>query len=96
MKNTFGDYEFKCPYCECELDPAEFFPKGECAGSASETQCPSCEKNFEASFDYVFNTKANCKLNELKCNFVPDDSMNIFERVPKYFKCEHCGKDKRI
>jgi hypothetical protein len=81
-----GDSVTTCPYCEREQD--ECWPEPN--GDKELKQCDNCEKNFYAYACVDYNSERNCKANKQECNWVDDNSMNLFEKSTRWIICTNC------
>lgn len=93
-KNTFAEYSLTCPYCQDEIDPGDCEIRNASAGEQITIHCYNCENKFKASYEYVFNSNADCKLNGEEHVYELDDSMNFLNKNNyTYFKCINCGNE---
>ena len=82
-----GDYQVACPYCGHEQE--EDYPEPN--GDYERDECQSCEKKFYSMAEIEYSSKRDCALNDKKCDWQPDEAMNLFDdRKYKWFKCPDC------
>ena len=74
--------DIKCPYCDTDYCDEDYYVSQQMETQV-ELECDDCGKNFWAEACVVFNTHADCELNDKKHDFEET-------HIPNLFNCKNC------